>query len=405
MYVVWFLIVITVLGVGFAYIGWRIVVPAQLSSPYNRIAWIALSLLFVIPVVAMILQRNGFEGWSERFAWVAYVGLGFLSFLLTFVLIKDIVWLAGIGGGKIFTFVRGLVDSSQSTSIPIDHERRRLLVNAINLGIIGAAGMLTGFGVYEARRRPSIVNVRIPIPNLPKDLQGFRIVQITDIHVGLTVKRDFVETIVEMANELKADLIAFTGDLADGSVHHLRRDVEPLKELHAPHGLYFVTGNHEYYSGVEQWVEEARRLGYTVMANEHRLVERGAGKILLAGVTDYTGGQFIASHVSDPAKAVEGAPVADVRILLAHQPRSLRDALPHRFDLLLTGHTHGGQFFPWNLVASLGQPYIQGLHKHEKTWIYVSKGTGYWGPPVRLAARSEITVIELADGDAARGLT
>lgn len=395
-YLIWFIIVFSVLGIGCAYVGWRVISPAHLNPPYNRIAWAGLLLLFLIPLSNMILQRQ-FETWNPNLAWIAYVGLGFLSFLFTFLVIKDIAWLVGIGGEKIVQLVRYVTGTSSHHDIPIDPERRKVLVNTINLGIIGLAGSFTAFGIYEARRRPAIVDVPVVIANLPESLQGFRIVQVTDVHAGLTVKRDFVETIVEMVNELNADLVAFTGDLADGSVENLREHVAPFAEMKARHGLYFITGNHEYYSGAEAWVKEAERLGFKVLLNEHDMIHQGNGKILLAGVTDYGGGQFLPSHVSSPSLAVEGAPTSDVKILLAHQPRSLYEALPHGFDLLITGHTHGGQFFPWNLVAALGQPYIEGLHKHENTWIYVSKGTGYWGPPVRIAARSEITVLSLVN--------
>ena len=169
-----------------------------------------------------------------------------------------------------------------------------------------------------------------------------------------------------------------------------------MANLSARYGRYFITGNHEYYSGVGPWVEEAKRLGFDVLLNEHRIIRRGDGVILLAGVTDASAGGFVPAHASDPHKAIAGSPASDVRILLAHQPRSLYEAATAGYDVQISGHTHGGQFFPWNYLAAVGQPYIKGLHKHGKMWIYVSKGTGYWGPPVRLGARSEITAITLS---------
>jgi hypothetical protein len=334
-------------------------------------------------------------------SWVAYLSLGFVSLLFTGLVIRDLIWLITAGAQKAFLFARDLFSSPAVAVDAPDPERRRFLVRSMNLGILGISGALTGYGLYEARRRPATVEVSVPIPNLPADLEGFRILQITDIHAGLTVKRKFLEMIVEQANELAPDIIAFTGDLVDGSVSHLRNEVAPMAELSACYGRYFITGNHEYYSGAEPWVEEADRLGFTVLLNEHRVLQHGAGRILLAGVTDFTAGQFVKSHATNPEAAISGAPSCEVKILLAHQPRSLYAALPLGFDLQISGHTHGGQFFPWNLLAALGQPYISGLHKHENMWIYVSRGTGYWGPPMRLGARSEVTVIKLTGAESA----
>jgi len=390
----WFSIVLGVLLGAFFYIGWRMISPAGFPAPYATIAWIILFLLFLILPLSMLFLRRGSEIWNDRLAWLTFILMGFLSFLFTFLVIKDLLWLVGLAGSKLVSFFRS---SSQQVTATSDTGRRLFLTNTLNLTVLAVAGSFTIYGIFEARRRPSIKEVDIPIPNLPDEFDGFRIVQITDVHAGLTVKRDFVERIVDMVTELKPDLIAFTGDMADGSVPHLQNDVEPLSTLRAPHGKFFITGNHEYYSGVLPWVEEAKRLGFTVLLNEHQVIERGNGKILLAGVTDYSGGQYLPEHKSSPEASVKNAPECSARILLAHQPKSLFAALPHNFDLMISGHTHGGQFFPWNLAAA-GQPYIEGLHKHENMWVYVSRGTGYWGPPIRVAARSEITVIKLVKG-------
>ncbi len=390
-----FLIAFGILALGYGYIGWRLIIPANLGAPWNTIAWAVLILFLLIPPLSIFMQRYGFEGWRAVLSWIAYLSLGFVSLLFTSLVIRDLIWLVTAAAQKTFLFARDLFGSPSVALDPPDPERRRFLLQSMNLGILGISGTLTGYGLYEARRRPAVVEVSVPIPNLPDDLEGFRILQITDIHAGLTVKRKFVETVVEQANELAPDIIAFTGDLVDGSVPHLRNEVSPMADLSARYGRYFITGNHEYYSGAEPWVEEADRLGFTVLLNEHRVLQYGAGRILLAGVTDYSAGQFVKNHATNPEAAISGALPSDVKILLAHQPRSLYAAIPLGFDLQISGHTHGGQFFPWNLLAALGQPYIAGLHKHESMWIYVSRGTGYWGPPIRLAARSEVTVIKL----------
>lgn len=183
--------------------------------------------------------------------------------------------------------------------------------------------------------------------------------------------------------------------------------VAPLAELRSRHGTYFVTGNHEYYSGAQAWIDELRRLGLTVLLNQHVVIHPPAAQdrqgqadapLVLAGVTDYNAGRFDPAHRSDPEAALRGAPPAAVRVLLAHQPRSAAAAAQAGFDLQLSGHTHGGQFFPWNLFVRFQQPYTAGLHKLQNLWVYTSRGTGYWGPPKRFGAPSEITQLRLVAG-------
>lgn len=390
-----FTVVLLVLGVGYGYVGWRLIVRSPFSQKWKNFGWIALCLLFSLPMMTFILTVNGAEGfWLDAFSWTGYVGLGFFSMVFMLLLARDLTSLLGAA----FRRTAAFFTKPDIQAVPVDVGRRQFLKQSVDVGLIGAAGLLTTYGIYEARRRPGVVEVPIPLRNLPAEFEGFRIVQVTDIHAGLTVKRPFVETVAEQIDELGPDLIAFTGDLADGSVSYLREHVSPFAQVKAPFGKFFITGNHEYYSGAEAWIEEADRLGYTPLINEHRVVVRGPSRLLLAGVTDYTAGQFIKAQASDPEAAVSGAPPCDIRILLAHQPKSIYAALPLGFDLQISGHTHGGQFFPWNVFAAVGQPYVFGLHKRENTWVYVSKGTGYWGPPVRLGARSEITVLKLTRG-------
>ena len=392
----WIFVMLGVLAGGYGYVGWRLIAPAHLHQPWNALAWSVLLLLVLLPAVEMYLTINRInEPWRDSLEWVVYLSLGFFSLIVSLLALRDVTWVIASGvqkAGAVLAALRG--DPVQASDLT-DPGRRQALVQSMNIGLLAVAGALTGYGFYEARRRPAIVEVSVPIDNLPESLHGFRIVQITDIHAGLTVTRPFVETIVGMVNDLHADIIAFTGDLVDGTVEHLRDHVAPMANLSARYGRYFITGNHEYYSGVGPWVEEAKRLGFDVLLNEHRVIRRGDGVLLLAGVTDSSAGGFVPAHASDPHKAIAGSPPADVRILLAHQPRSLYEAVTAGYDVQISGHTHGGQFFPWNYLAAVGQPYIKGLHKHGKMWIYVSKGTGYWGPPVRLGARSEITVMTL----------
>lgn len=388
-FLIFFLVSFSVLGLGCYYIGWRLITSSHLAAPWNYVAWTALILLFLIAPGNMIMMRSGLEKLSHDLAWLSFVGLGLLSFLFTFVLFKDALWLLGIAGVKIYSLFRA---SSHDAS------KREFLAQSINFGIVVGATSLTAYGVFEARRRPAVREMDIALPNLPEAFNGFRMVQITDIHAGLTVERDFVERVVTMVNELNPDLVAFTGDMVDGSVRELRHHVAPFQDLSAKHGVFFVTGNHEYYSGVAPWLEEASRLGMQVLINEFRIIERGSSKIVIGGVTDPTGAGYAPSHVSDPVRSLQGCGEATAKILLAHQPKSVFAAAEAGYDVMLCGHTHGGQFFPWNLLAAAGQPYLKGLHRHDRTWVYVSQGTGYWGPPVRLMTRSEISVIRLVNG-------
>jgi predicted MPP superfamily phosphohydrolase len=214
--------------------------------------------------------------------------------------------------------------------------------------------------------------------------------------VGPTIKRRYLQSIVDRINALGADMVAVTGDLVDGPVHELAEHVAPLAGLASRHGTFFVTGNHEYYSGAHAWVVELRRLGLRVLMNEHVLLRHGEASLALAGVSDYGAHHFDEAHRSDPHAAIAGVPdEAPVRVLLAHQPRSAAAAAQAGFHLQLSGHTHGGQFLPWNFLVRVQQPFTAGLNRWQGLWVYTSRGTGYWGPPKRLGAPSEITHLRL----------
>ena len=326
------------------YVGWHL-------AAYGVLAAAATAVLGGLPLVAFVAGRSTWRG-RRALEWVGYVAMGLSSMLIVFYAIADV-----------------------------------LHIHNVSSAILGTALGLTLVGMLQARR-PRVVHVTVPIRDLPGDLQGFRIAQLSDLHVGPTIRRRFVEAVVQRTNRLAPDLVAVTGDVADGLVPELREHVAPLGGLRAPHGTFFVTGNHEYFWDVRGWTRELARLGVDVLLNEHRLLVRGNGRLLLAGVTDL-------SAASDPARALAGAPESDVRVLLAHQPKSAYAARDAGFDLQLSGHTHGGQYFPFNLLVRLFQPFVAGLHRLERMWLYVSRGTGYWGPPLRLGAPSEITLIEL----------
>jgi len=324
-----------------------------------------------IGLVAPNLRRTR---WSEPLAWTGLLAMGLFSSLLVLTLMRDVALLVMhlAGAGNL------AVTRDSAIAVPL------------------VALAVTAIGFVNARRLARVVQVDVPIAGLPAALHGYSIAQISDIHVGPTIKRPYLDAIVNRVNGLKADAIAITGDLVDGSVQRLARHTEPLSRLVAPDGTFFVTGNHEYYSGAEQWVAELRRLGLRVLMNEHVIRKRDDAAIMIAGVTDYSAQHFNPLHKSDPRQAASGAPAdVAVKVLLAHQPRSAPAAAEAGFDLQLSGHTHGGQFFPWNLFVPLQQPFVAGLNRVKSLWVYTSRGTGYWGPPKRFGAPSEITLVRL----------
>jgi predicted MPP superfamily phosphohydrolase len=311
---------------------------------------------------------------SDRLAWAGLLAMGLFSSLLVLTLARDLVLLLAATFGV--------------------HAAALSIWSAV--AVPSLAGLASLIGFINARRVARVVDVDVPITGLPDALHGFTIAQISDIHVGPTIKRNYLEAIVNAVNALDADLIAITGDLVDGSVSRLAPHTAPLAKLAARHGTYFVTGNHEYYSNAQAWIAELRRLGLTVLLNEHVVLSHRDATLLVAGVTDYSAHHFDESHRSDPHAALAGAPAhAAVKVLLAHQPRSAAAAADAGFDLQLSGHTHGGQFFPWNFFVPMQQPYTAGLNRLRQLWVYTSRGTGYWGPPKRFGAPSEITRLRL----------
>lgn len=367
-----FLSAAAVLALLHIYIGWRLLpdLPLGIAGRITGVA-VLLSSCALMPLSMMI--RSIRQPLADRIAWAGLTAMGFFSSLLVLTLLRDVA----LG-------LAGLLFPNDETSA----------VSAVL--VIGLAIFMTLAGFVNARRRARVVDVDIPVAGLPAELQGFSIVQISDVHVGPTIKRAYVEAIVEAVNELKADLIAVTGDLVDGSVQQLAAHVAPLARLSSAHGSYFVTGNHEYYSGERDWIDELRRLGMTVLMNEHVVLRHRGATLVVAGVTDYSAGRFDPRQRSDPSAALQGAPVdAGAKILLAHQPRSAPAAASAGFDLQLSGHTHGGQFWPWNLFVRFQQPFTAGLNRLGRLWVYTSRGTGYWGPPKRFGAPSEITRIRL----------
>ncbi|MFJ7136616.1 metallophosphoesterase [Streptomyces fungicidicus] len=272
---------------------------------------------------------------------------------------------------------------------------RRLFVSRVVGGAAAAAAVGTvGYGTYGVLRGPRVKRVTVPLAKLPRAAHGYRIAVVSDIHLGPVLGRGFAQKVVDTINSTQPDLIAVVGDLVDGSVKDLGPAAAPLAQLRARHGSFFVTGNHEYFSGAEQWVDEVRRLGIDPLENARTELPH----FDLAGVNDVAGESE--GQGPDFAKALGDRDRARACVLLAHQPVQIYDAVDHGVDLQLSGHTHGGQLFPGNLVAGLANPTLEGLDRYGDTQLYVSRGAGAWGPPTRVGAPSDITVIELAAREA-----
>jgi len=367
---------IAILGLLYAYVGWRILPDLPLGLD-ERIAGVA---VLAVSFCAMVLGLNAryirSRTWSDRVASAGLFATGWFSSLCVLAMLRDLVllplvWVVGARQA-------GIIEAGSAG------------------GVVVLALLATAVGFINARRRARIVRVEVPLADLPPALHGFSIVQVSDVHVGRTIKRRYVEAIVAAVNELRADLIAVTGDVVDGSVQELAPHTAPLAHLKARYGTFLVTGNHEYYSGEAAWRAEFARLGLRVLMNEHVVLEHRGASLVVAGVTDFSAHRFDAAQKSDPQAALAGAPpTAAARILLAHQPRSAPEAARAGFDLQLSGHTHGGQFWPWMFFVRLQQPFTAGLHRLDRLWVYISRGTGYWGPPKRFGAPSEITLLHL----------
>ncbi|CAN5376187.1 metallophosphoesterase [soil metagenome] len=360
------------------YIGWRIA-PALPGWAAGLFIAVLVVSVVVMPF-GLLARRIKQQPLSDVMAWAGLLFMGLFSSLFVLTLAREVVLLVAAIAALI---APGAIDVHSL-----------LEWTAMAVPILGLAVTIAGF--VNARRTAAIVSVDVPIRGLPAGLHGFTIAQISDIHIGPTIKRPYLDAIVRAVNRLDADMVAVTGDLVDGSVPELHHHVAPLSGLISTHGTYFVTGNHEYYSGAHAWIAELQRIGVRVLLNEHVVLQHGAAALVLAGVTDYTAHHFDPAPRSDPQAAIRGAPAhAGARVLLAHQPRSAEAAEQAGFQLQLSGHTHGGQFMPWNLFVRFQQPFTAGLHKLRELWVYTSRGTGYWGPPKRFGAPSEITRLRL----------
>ena len=374
----------TVLGVLLVYTAYK---AGQLWPARRFAAWSLATLFVALTVGWWLLYRSnpgvvGF-GWFRALAWVGSFCMGLWATFIFLSAAMDILRLAVWG-------VRRAGNSAR-----VNPARRSFLWRGIPAGVVWSSAGIAGFGFAEALHGPQVKAVLVPIPKLPSALQGLTIAQISDLHVGPTIQRGYVDEVVRQTNALKPDLIVVTGDIADGSPAMIGEHLQPFADLKSRLGTYYVTGNHEYYWGVEEWLETVKALGLVPLLNENRTLVVDDAKILLAGVTDSAAGNFVSSHRSDATRASRSNEECGLRILLAHRPNNWSEAESLGFDLQLSGHTHGGQFFPWSVFMPLAYKYYRGLSRHGRMWIFVSSGTGYWGPAHRFTVPSEIALLRL----------
>ncbi|MER5885522.1 metallophosphoesterase [Streptomyces sp. NPDC001941] len=426
MVVVVALVVVVVLAVlaGVHWYVWRRLVRdvTRPGSPWRRVGAAALVVLPLLSVGALASGRSGAPFWLQKvLAWPGYLWLALLLYLVLALVVGEVVRpllrrlverrAAAPGPGPaaepepepvaVAAVTAQPAPEAPAASGPGPHEpgertapaapSRRLFVSRVVGGAAAAAAVGTvGYGTYGVLRGPRVKRVTVPLAKLPRAAHGYRIAVVSDIHLGPILGRAHTRRIVDTINATNPDLVAVVGDLVDGSVADLGPAAEPLAGLRARHGSYFVTGNHEYFSGADAWVEEVRELGLRPLRNDR--VE--TAYFDLAGVDDVAGESE--GRGPDFGRALGDRDRTRTAVLLAHQPVVIHDAVRHGVDLQLSGHTHGGQLFPGNLIADLANPTLAGLERYGDTQLYVSRGAGAWGPPVRVGAPSDITVVQLA---------
>ena len=367
------------------YYAWaRLVRDAALPRRWHKaLTWVVV-LLALLLVGVFLASRTVPAGWRRTIVAYGFLWLGLL-FYLTVILAA-------------FDVARFVAWRSRRKPRSVDTGRRVFLARVAASAAVASTGAIAIGGRRSAFEitKPEIV---VPLARLPRELSGFRIVHLTDLHMGPILQERFLSTVVEETNSLRPDLVVVTGDLVDGSVAQLASVIEPLEKLRARCGVAFVTGNHEYYSGATEWVSYLRERGIQVLVNERIPVgDRGPGgaSFDLAGLPDHHGGRFLPEHEPDLERALAGRDPERELVLLAHQPRQIVLARGRGVGLQLSGHTHGGQMWPFGALVALTQPFVAGFHRAEDgTAIYVSRGTGFWGPPMRVLEPAEIATIVL----------
>lgn len=373
-----FLTITGIVLVGYAYLASRL---ADAPGAAWALAAVAL-LVWSVPMVYWAGGRATHSRLDEIYHSAAYVAMGWLNFLLVFTLARDVLLLLAwvVPGNGPLTWA---LDTWLGPA-----------------AVLVAATAALAFGALVALRGPRVREVDIHIPGLAPGLDGFRIAQISDLHVGPIIGRRYVRGVVARTNRLAPDLVALTGDIVDGPVPRLSPHVAPLAELSPRGRVMLVMGNHDYYAGPGPWIAKFRSLGMRVLLNEHEIVEHGGARLLVGGVVDPAAQISDRAQVPRPDLAAGHGVGADLRLMLAHNPALTPLVEQAGFDLQLSGHTHAGQFFPWTLaVRMVHAPHVVGLSRRGRLQVYVNPGTGSWGPPVRFGTQTELTLLTLRRGE------
>lgn len=364
-----------ILGILHCYLYQRSVYYLQLNGGAQNFLAFTLASLMIVTLLAMPLMRMLPRFLSSLLSFIVYPWMGFGLLLITGFFITDFLWIG----------LNLILPNSASL------ELQRNLGLSVFIIAFGCGAYALWSGLFYIKTK--LIN--ITLKKLPQELDGLRIAQLTDIHIGPILNDKWLQHIVDRVNALDADIVAITGDLVDGSVAELGSHVAPLANLKAKYGVFFVTGNHEYYSGVEEWCEYLKSINIKVLRNEHVSIKIGNSVLDIAGVDDWSSRHFAGGH--NLSKALAGRDQNNPVILLAHQPVSMHDAAKNNVDFQMSGHTHGGQIWPFNYLVYLQQPISRGLFAHPNSdlQVYVSSGTGFWGPPMRLGTYAEISCFSL----------
>lgn len=381
-------------ALGHTYLYWRL-----LRQLVTGRAGRAVVIAVLAGFTGLLLMRNRLRhvlspDWSEAFVAATYTWMAIgISFILATAATDGVRTVLHLHRRLRAPVARTEQERTPDT-LP-DEARRDLIVRTLPRMALAGGAVTAGYGAWRAFDGHRITEVEVRLPGLPKTLDGFSIVQLSDVHVGPFIERRYVEELVRRANALKPDLVAITGDLVDGSVARLGPSVAALAGLQSRHGTHFVTGNHDYYSGDVEWTAFLDRLGIHVLRNRHVSIGDEGGRFDLVGVDDWSGGKRRGRPGYDLDRALAGRDLDRAAVLLAHQPANFRVAAERGIGLQISGHTHGGQVFPGTHLIGLQWEYVAGLYRHADSHIFVSRGCGFWGPPIRLGSPPEIVKLVL----------